>query len=249
MKPIKTLREITIRLTVPSGTYIIVPSSLHPDMDGDFLLRVFTEGKSEMGLYDQDVFIEEAEVEVKDATAEDKAQLERSQAFFKIVAGDQEEVNWWNLKLILDKTFHDEFRYEGFGFSEEVCRSLVALMDVDYSGKLGFFEFTNLWTQVMLWRNIFNEYDKQGDPYTLGTLNSKDLRNAMKAGGYVVSKDLLEDVVLRYGDQKGEVALDKFISAAIKIKTMIALHKRREIKGQDKAILSLKDWLTETIYS
>jgi len=83
----------------------------------------------------------------------------------------------------------------------------------------------------------------------MGTLKTNDLRNALKAGGYVVNKDLLEDVVLRYGDQRGEVALDKFIIAAIKIKTMIELFKRRQIKGQDKAMVSLKDWLTETIYS
>ena len=40
------------------------------------------------------------------------------------------------------------------GFSKDVCRSMVAMMDVDRSGKLGFEEFKALWTNVRHWEVI-----------------------------------------------------------------------------------------------
>lgn len=38
------------------------------------------------------------------------------------------------------------------GFSKDVCRSMVAMLDVDHSGKLGFEEFRQLWTDIKKWR-------------------------------------------------------------------------------------------------
>jgi len=38
------------------------------------------------------------------------------------------------------------------GFSKDVCRSMIAMMDVDHSGKLGYEEFKTLWTDIRHWR-------------------------------------------------------------------------------------------------
>jgi hypothetical protein len=43
-----------------------------------------------------------------------------------------------------------EFEFDGF--SKELCRSMVALMDVDRSGKLGLDEFIQLWKSVRTWK-------------------------------------------------------------------------------------------------
>ena len=38
------------------------------------------------------------------------------------------------------------------GFSKDVCRSMIAMMDVDRSGKLGFEEFKKLWVDIRSWQ-------------------------------------------------------------------------------------------------
>jgi Ca2+-binding EF-hand superfamily protein len=37
-------------------------------------------------------------------------------------------------------------------FSKEVCRSMIAMMDVDRSGKLNFEEFQILWAAIRYWK-------------------------------------------------------------------------------------------------
>lgn len=43
-----------------------------------------------------------------------------------------------------------EFNFEGF--SKDVCRSMIAMMDVDRSGKLGLQEFLQLWMDIRVWK-------------------------------------------------------------------------------------------------
>lgn len=41
---------------------------------------------------------------------------------------------------------------EKAGFSKDVCRSMIAMMDWDRSGKLGFEEFKKLWIDIRQWK-------------------------------------------------------------------------------------------------
>lgn len=48
------------------------------------------------------------------------------------------------------------------GFTKDVCRSMVAMLDVDHSGKLGFEEFRTLWNDIRKWRvNLLFSFKKK----------------------------------------------------------------------------------------
>lgn len=52
--------------------------------------------------------------------------------------------------------FFSEMHNEGF--SKDICRSMVAMLDNDHSGKLGFDEFKTLWTDIKNWRVRISYY-------------------------------------------------------------------------------------------
>lgn len=106
---------------------------------------------------------------------------------------------------------------ETSGFSKDVCRSMVAMLDIDQSGKLGLGEFQQLMTDLAKWRGIFKVHDRDES----GKLSTFELRDALESSGYKVSNRVLNALAHRYGTRDGNVAFDDFIMCAVKIKTMM----------------------------
>ena len=48
-----------------------------------------------------------------------------------------------------------EFTFDGF--TKDVCRSMIAMLDSDHSGKLGLDEFKNLWRDIQTWKVYIKE--------------------------------------------------------------------------------------------
>lgn len=103
------------------------------------------------------------------------------------------------------------------GFSKDVCRSMVAMLDVDASGKLGFEEFKQLLTDIATWKAVFKLYDRDHT----GRISSLDLREALSSAGYKLNNRILNALAHRYSGRDGMIAFDDFIMCAVKIKTMM----------------------------
>jgi len=153
------------------------------------------------------------------------------------------EISWFKLKCLLDTFLSKEFQFEGF--SREVCRSMVASVDDDRTGKLGIDEFSELWTNILRWKTCFKIYDED---YS-GNLSSFELRKALNSAGYQISNKVLAALVLRYGDDDGSISFEDFIMISVKLKAMIAVYKDKDTKGLNKAQFSLEEWVEKTIYS
>lgn len=105
------------------------------------------------------------------------------------------------------------------GFSKDVCRSMVAMLDTDKSGKLGFEEFEALLTDIAKWKAVFKNYDE----YRTGRIDGFQLRNALNSAGYHLNNRILNALVHRYGGRDGKIAFDDFLMCAVKIKTYMGM--------------------------
>ncbi|XP_055625907.1 calpain-A-like isoform X3 [Toxorhynchites rutilus septentrionalis] len=330
------LREVSCRFKLPPGNYLIVPSTFEPNEEGEFLIRVFSESRNTMEENDEEVGVGDIDDRVHSddinrgggryiapdvpIPSHPSPQRQAMERLFMDVAGADGEVDWTELKRILDHSFRDDLpktssvnglnktyasqqnaaNYDGgggddsgggllaqlcgifckdtplaeafgvssgpgdananlqseiipiqhvdqvgTGFSKDVCRSMVAMLDVDQSGKLGFEEFQTLLTDISKWKAVFKLYDTE----QVGRLNSFGLREALNSAGYHLNNRILNGLVHRYGSRDGSISFDDFIMCAVKIKTMIDIFRERDTEGTNMATFSMDEWVEKTLYS
>ncbi|XP_045540684.1 calpain-A isoform X1 [Papilio machaon] len=302
------LREVSARFKFERGSYVIVPSTFEPDEEGEFLLRVFSEKDNNMTENDEDVGMGDVDDRVKEI-APNPEPTDPVRDFFNRLAGDDGEVDWQELKEILDYAMREELtmrhgaydgggvpgppgqspneqgcleqllcalctpickefgvdlqqiqqqsqeqvhlnqpqpqpELKGQGFSKEVCRSMIAMLDKDNSGGLGFDEFKTLWIDLRNWRAVFRLYDTEGR----GAIPAHNLRDALHSAGYTVNAHVLNVLAHRYGSSDGYIQFDDFIMCSVRLKTMIDTFKGRS-SGGEYATFSLEEWLNRTVYS
>ncbi|XP_034837477.1 calpain-A isoform X5 [Maniola hyperantus] len=235
------LREVSARFKFEPGQYVIVPSTFEPDEEGEFLLRVFSEKSNNMTENDEEVGMGDVDDRVKDI-APNPEPADPVRDFFNRLAGADGEVDWLELKEILDYAMREELK--GQEFSKDVCRSMIAMLDKDNSGGLGFEEFKSLWIDLRNWRAVFRLYDTDGR----GAIPPQHLRDSLHSAGYTVNAHVLNVLAHRYGSHDGYIQFDDFIMCAVRLKTMIDTFKGRS-SGGDFATFSLDEWLNRTVYS
>ncbi|XP_062558503.1 calpain-A-like isoform X8 [Armigeres subalbatus] len=241
------LREVSCRFKLPPGDYLILPSTFEPNEEGEFLIRVFSESKNTMEENDEEVGVGEIDDRIAPdvpVPSQPSPQRQAMERLFLEVAGADGEVDWVELKRILDHSFRDVDQV-GTGFSKDVCRSMVAMLDTDQSGKLGFEEFQSLLTDISKWKAVFKLYDQD----QTGRLSAFELREALNSAGYHLNNRILNGLVHRYGSRDGSIAFDDFIMCAVKIKTMIDIFRERDSEGTNMATFSMDEWVEKTLYS
>jgi calpain, invertebrate len=232
-------REVCGRHKLAPGSYVIVPSTFEPDQEAEFMLRMFSEKPNESNEVDQ-------ETDLKEAAPAPEIKPERLDALitsFKAIAGEDMEIDAHELRNILDTTFKKEFKFDGF--SIETCRSLIALMDVDQSGKLGFDEFKTLWQDLRLWKIAFKKYDADQS----GNFNSYELRQALGAVGYSVSNSVFNSLVMRYSSREGVIFFDDFILICARLKIIFETFKAQKKLPSGEAVFNKDVFMQSVLYS
>ncbi|XP_050080169.1 calpain-A-like isoform X2 [Anopheles maculipalpis] len=241
------LREVSCRFKLPPGTYVIVPSTFEPNEEGEFIIRVFSETANSMEENDENVGVGDLDDRIAPDVpgyVQPSPQRQAMERLFLDVAGADGEVDWVELKRILDHSFRDD-NISAEGFSKDVCRAMVAMLDVDHTGKLGFEEFQQLLTDIAKWKAVFKLYDTEGS----GRLSPFQLREALNSAGYHLNNRILNALVHRYGSRSGTIPFDDFIMCAVKIKTMIEIFRERDTDGTNQATFSMDEWVEKTLYS
>lgn len=245
------MREICGRHKLPPGSYCIVPSTFEPNEEGDFMLRVYSEKVVSSNELDEDTNFtadekpdvrQKAPAVVPPKTAEDAQTEKQLREAFKKIAGEDLEVDAYELQNILNSAFMKEFKFNGF--SDDTCRSLVAMKDVDRSGKLGYEEFKKLWNDMRIWKTAFKNHDTDGS----GTFNSYELRETLHAIGVSVSNATFNSLVMRYSHRDGKIYFDDYIHCIARLCTMFDIFKDMS-SGSKKAQFSLDEFIATTMYS
>uniref|UniRef100_A0A8C2JMU1 Calpain small subunit 1-like n=1 Tax=Cyprinus carpio TaxID=7962 RepID=A0A8C2JMU1_CYPCA len=171
---------------------------------------------------------------------------------FQQLAGDDMEVSPNELMGILNKIISKRDHYVKYsnkmisdGFTIESCRSMVAVMDSDSTGKLGFEEFKYLWNNIKRWQGIYKNFDADHS----GVIGSDELPGAFKAAGFPLNDQLFQLIVRRYSDEKGNMDFDNYIGCLVRLDAMCRAFKTLDKDNNGTIKVDIQEWLQLTMYS
>ncbi|KAJ0006505.1 hypothetical protein NQD34_013778 [Periophthalmus magnuspinnatus] len=206
------LREVSSRLKLPAGEYIIVPSTFEPHKEADFVLRVFSEKPAGTEEMDDDI-----KAEIPPDNYLDESQIDAGfKSLFRQLAGQDLEISVTELQTILNRIISKHKDLKTDGFTKESCRSMINLMDKDGSGKLGLTEFHVLWEKIKRYLTIFREFDCDKS----GTMSSYEMRKALASAGFNLNNQLFQLIILRYTEADMTVDFDNFVTCLVRLETM-----------------------------
>ncbi|XP_030609289.1 calpain-1 catalytic subunit [Archocentrus centrarchus] len=235
------LREVSSRLKLPQGEYIIVPSTFEPNKNADFVLRVFSEkpaGSEELD--------DEIKAEVPPETQLDESQIDASfKNLFRQLAGADMEISVTELQTILNRIISKHKDLKTDGFSKEACRSMINLMDTDGSGKLGLVEFHVLWEKIKRYLTLFRQFDLDKS----GTMSSYEMRMALESAGFKLTNSLFQLVILRYTEQDLAIDFDNFVTCLVRLETMFKTFKNLDTDSDGQISLNFFQWITLTMFA
>nr|XP_020496015.1 calpain-1 catalytic subunit-like [Labrus bergylta] len=235
------LREVSSRLQLPAGEYVIVPSTFEPHKEADFVLRVFSEKPANSEELDDDI---KADLPVE--TELDESQIDAGfKGLFRQLAGPDMEISITELQTILNRIIGKHKDLKTDGFSKEACRSMINLMDTDGSGKLGLTEFHVLWEKIKRYLTIFRQFDLDKS----GTMSSYEMRMALESAGFKLTNQLFQLIILRYTEADMAVDFDNFVTCLVRLETMYKTFKTMDTDNDNLISLTFFQWITLTMFA
>ncbi|KAG1819566.1 uncharacterized protein BJ212DRAFT_1341646 [Suillus subaureus] len=79
-------------------------------------------------------------------------------------------------------------------FDLDTVKMLMNIFDTDRSGTIGFNEFAGLWKYIAEWQRVFKHFDRDHS----GSIEGRELAEALRSFGYNLSPPLLQALEIRY---------------------------------------------------
>uniref|UniRef100_A0A096M1A5 Calpain small subunit 1 n=1 Tax=Poecilia formosa TaxID=48698 RepID=A0A096M1A5_POEFO len=179
------------------------------------------------------------------AEAHENDEEKQFRKVFQQLAGDIPSDSQQSTQNFSNRVISRHSNLKTDGFSIESCRSMVAVMDSDSTGKLGFHEFKYLWNNIKKWQNIYLSHDKDRS----GTIGSRELPHAFQAAGFPLNDQLYKLIIRRYSDENGDMDFDNFIGCLVRLDAMCRAFKTLDKDDSGTIDLDIKEWLQLTMYS
>ncbi|XP_059425675.1 calpain-2 catalytic subunit-like [Carassius carassius] len=237
-KSFTSMREVSERFKLPTGEYVIIPSTFEPNRNGSFVLRVFTEKEVAASLMNSEI-----NADVKKQYISESDLKPEFKEFFSQIAGNDSEVSVFELKQVLDVALSKRTDVKTDGFSMETCRHIISLLDKDGSGKLGLVEFHILWIKIQKYLEAFKKHDKDNS----GTMSSYEMSDAVNEAGFQLNNEVLQVIISRYANQQYAVDFDSFVGCLIHLELLFKMFKTFNKKDTGKIELDILQWLCLTL--
>ncbi|KAG9464835.1 hypothetical protein GDO78_019313 [Eleutherodactylus coqui] len=195
------MREVSQRMKLPVGHYLIVPSTFEPLKPGDFLLRIYSE-KSAVTLYVRGLRT--------DVMHEGKGLTKNS-----LLKG---EVTAKGIQTILNQLLSKNTDLKSNGLTLDTCREMVSLMDMDGTRTLSLTEFKTLWLKLQKYINIFIKNEKNKS----GSVDAHEMRLALKDAGFSLNNKVQQTIAQRYSESDLTINFDSFICCLIRLDTLMS---------------------------
>ncbi|XP_038185962.1 calpain-3 isoform X2 [Arvicola amphibius] len=238
------MREVSQRFRLPPSEYVIVPSTYEPHQEGEFILRVFSE-KRNLSEEAENAISVDRPVARPGHTDQETEEQQQFRNIFRQIAGDDMEICADELKNVLNTVVNKHKDLKTQGFTLESCRSMIALMDTDGSGRLNLQEFHHLWKKIKAWQKIFKHYDADHS----GTINSYEMRNAVNDAGFHLNSQLYDIITMRYADKHMNIDFDSFICCFVRLEGMFRAFNAFDKDGDGIIKLNVLEWLQLTMYA
>ncbi|KAM3930152.1 calpain-8-like [Leptodactylus fuscus] len=232
------MREVSKRVKLPVGDYLIVPSTFEPLKPGDFCLRIFSEKAAE-SLEVGDV----AKANPYEPQVSDKDVTDDFKNIFQKLSGDKGEVTAKDIQTILNRLLSKRTDLKSKGFTLATCREMISLMDMDGIGTLNLVEFKTLWMKIQKYVEIFLKTDKDKS----GTMDAHEMRNALQEAGFSLNNNILNGIAHRYADTDLTINFDSFISCMIRLETAFKMFKELDKSNSGKIDFTLPEWMCATL--
>jgi len=114
-------------------------------------------------------------------------------------------------------------------FDLDTVKMLMSIFDTDRSGTISFTEFAGLWKYIIDWQKVFRHFDRDRS----GSIEGRELAEALGSFGYRLSPEILRLVELKYASQPVTgygpppgITFDRFVRACVTVKTLTEAFQR-----------------------
>ncbi|KAM6366601.1 calpain-14-like [Alca torda] len=230
-------REVTHDFHLEPGVYVIVPSTLEPQQESEFILRVFSRKHvlREMGGNTSFTLSKEIVDRYEGKIWED---------FFTKRFEQNPEINAVQLQRILNNISWRNFQSFRLSFSLDACQGILALLDLNASGTLSIQEFRVLWKRLLFYLEVFQKKDTSRS----GKLDLVELHAAVQETGISLSNEVCNLMAIRYGDPDLKISFESFVCFMLRVEIMGEAF--RNLTQDGKGIyLRESEWMMMTLYS
>ncbi|KAK4292712.1 hypothetical protein Pmani_034540 [Petrolisthes manimaculis] len=230
-------RQVSERVQLEQGGYILLPTTFEPAQESAFTLRVYSSKPLKLKLVDSVPGVSGGAVVRARGSMEGKS-LGQYQAVFLQVADEHRSVNAFQLHELLEACLPND--YIKSCASLDICRQVILALDNSSTGRLKFSEFKDLMVSLKFWQNAFKTHTKE----RTGILKAERLRDALEDVGFQLNTEVVSTLVLRYMRKDGTLRFGDFVSAILHLTVAFDIFEKKDPLQNGSVKFSMSEWLS-----